>query len=217
MTTDASYEKSADLIGHIKFLPWGQLDGCSVTRPFFSLRRVWLARLGQMLEKRGEFAIRIFPEGWVLSQDCPNPSTHIFSCYTLCTTVRYGVFVRVHRGMVRRIVGQKVSLSALMEALVMLVSATCTLGVVNGVNALIGNKLKRLLKTRWVYFPELYLILLRLCTLFCGRGLQEPVIFQPDKFCHLMFWYYLCISHSSSGNCKLGCMIKFLWWKFVIC
>ena len=26
--------KSADLIGHIKFLPWGQLNGCSMTRPF---------------------------------------------------------------------------------------------------------------------------------------------------------------------------------------
>ena len=25
--------KSVDLIGHITFLPWGQLDGCSVTRP----------------------------------------------------------------------------------------------------------------------------------------------------------------------------------------
>ena len=39
--------KSTDLIGHIKFLPWGQLDGCSVTRPFLSLRRMWLARLGK--------------------------------------------------------------------------------------------------------------------------------------------------------------------------
>ena len=28
--------KSANLIGHIKFLPWGQLDGCSMTRPFLS-------------------------------------------------------------------------------------------------------------------------------------------------------------------------------------
>ena len=37
--------KSADLIGDIKFLSWGQLDGRSVTRPFLSLRRVWLARL----------------------------------------------------------------------------------------------------------------------------------------------------------------------------
>ena len=36
-------EEKVDLIGHIKFLPWGQLNGCSVTRP--SLRRVWLARL----------------------------------------------------------------------------------------------------------------------------------------------------------------------------
>ena len=28
--------KSADLIGHDKFLSWRQLDGCSVTRPFLS-------------------------------------------------------------------------------------------------------------------------------------------------------------------------------------
>ena len=32
--------KSADLIGHIKFLPWGQLNGCSVTRPFLSAKGV---------------------------------------------------------------------------------------------------------------------------------------------------------------------------------
>ena len=37
--------KSVDLIGHIKFLSWRQLDGCSVTRPFLSLRRVWLVKL----------------------------------------------------------------------------------------------------------------------------------------------------------------------------
>ena len=37
--------KSADLIGHDKFLSWRQLHGCSVTRPFSLLRRVWLARL----------------------------------------------------------------------------------------------------------------------------------------------------------------------------
>ena len=30
----------ADLIGHIKFLPWGQLDGCSVTRPLLSPKGV---------------------------------------------------------------------------------------------------------------------------------------------------------------------------------
>ena len=24
--------------GHIKFLPWGQLDGCSMTRPFLSAK-----------------------------------------------------------------------------------------------------------------------------------------------------------------------------------
>ena len=35
--------KSVDLIGHIKFLLWGQLS--SATRPFLFLRRVWLARL----------------------------------------------------------------------------------------------------------------------------------------------------------------------------
>ena len=37
--------KSADLIDHSKFLPWRQLNGCSVTRPFPSLWRVWLAGL----------------------------------------------------------------------------------------------------------------------------------------------------------------------------
>ena len=37
--------KSADLIDPDKFVSWRQLDGCSVTRPFLSLRRVWLARL----------------------------------------------------------------------------------------------------------------------------------------------------------------------------
>ena len=31
---------STDLIGHIKFLPWGQLNGCSVTRPFLSVKGV---------------------------------------------------------------------------------------------------------------------------------------------------------------------------------
>ena len=37
--------KSAVLIGPDKFLSWQQLNGCSVTRPFLSLQRVWLARL----------------------------------------------------------------------------------------------------------------------------------------------------------------------------
>ena len=32
-----------------------------------------LAYLGRMLEKREGFALRIFPEGLVLSWDCPNP------------------------------------------------------------------------------------------------------------------------------------------------
>ena len=40
--------KSADLIGH-KFLSWRQLDDCSVTRPFLSLRRVWFARLASVV------------------------------------------------------------------------------------------------------------------------------------------------------------------------
>ena len=46
--------KSADLIGHITFLPWRQLDGCSMTRPFLSLRRVWLARLIVTLSQETE-------------------------------------------------------------------------------------------------------------------------------------------------------------------
>ena len=32
--------KNVDLIGHIKFLLWRQLDGCSVTRPFLSAKGV---------------------------------------------------------------------------------------------------------------------------------------------------------------------------------
>ena len=32
--------KSTDLIGHIKFLPWGQLGGCSMTGPFLSAKGV---------------------------------------------------------------------------------------------------------------------------------------------------------------------------------
>ena len=44
MTTDAIYEERGS-VGYVKFLSWRQLDGCSVTRPFLSLRRVWLARL----------------------------------------------------------------------------------------------------------------------------------------------------------------------------
>ena len=51
-----------------------------------------LAYLGQMLEKGGGFAIGIFPEGWVLSWDCPI-QTPISPCHTLCTTERYRVLV----------------------------------------------------------------------------------------------------------------------------
>ena len=43
--------KSADLIGHIKFLPWRQLNGCSVTTAFLSLQRVWLVRLSVIPHK----------------------------------------------------------------------------------------------------------------------------------------------------------------------
>ena len=32
--------KSTDLIGHIKFLPWRQLEGCNMTRPFLSAKGV---------------------------------------------------------------------------------------------------------------------------------------------------------------------------------
>ena len=47
--------KSTNLIGHIKFLLWRQLDGCSMTNP--SLRRVWLARLYSL--------VRIFSFTWL--------------------------------------------------------------------------------------------------------------------------------------------------------
>ena len=39
-----------DLIGRSKYLPLRQLNCCSVTRPFLSLRRVWLARPGLRIE-----------------------------------------------------------------------------------------------------------------------------------------------------------------------
>ena len=32
--------KSTDLLGHIKFLPWQQLEGCNMTRPFLSEKGV---------------------------------------------------------------------------------------------------------------------------------------------------------------------------------
>ena len=37
--------KSTDLGVQSKILPWQKFDGCSLTRLFLSLRRVWLARL----------------------------------------------------------------------------------------------------------------------------------------------------------------------------
>jgi len=43
MTMDVIYKECRS---DSKFLPWQELNGCSVTRPFLSLRRVWLARQG---------------------------------------------------------------------------------------------------------------------------------------------------------------------------
>ena len=34
------FTESADFIGRSKFLPWRQLNGCSVTRPFLSMKGV---------------------------------------------------------------------------------------------------------------------------------------------------------------------------------
>ena len=39
MTADVLM-KSPNLIGHIKFRPWQQLDGCSMSRPFLSVKGV---------------------------------------------------------------------------------------------------------------------------------------------------------------------------------
>ena len=39
MTMDVIYEKR-NLIGHVKFLLWQQLDGCNVTSPFLSVKGV---------------------------------------------------------------------------------------------------------------------------------------------------------------------------------
>jgi len=38
MTMDVIYEELRILIGHSKFLPWWQLDGCSMTKPFLSVK-----------------------------------------------------------------------------------------------------------------------------------------------------------------------------------
>ena len=48
-----------------------------------------LAYLGQT-EKGGEFAVEIFPKGWV--------QTPISACHTLYTTGRYGLFVKLMWG-----------------------------------------------------------------------------------------------------------------------
>ena len=59
--------KSTDLIGHIKFLLWRQLNGCSMTRPFLSLRRAWLARLSFLLVLQATPSLQRLPflPGWV--------------------------------------------------------------------------------------------------------------------------------------------------------
>ena len=53
MTTDAIYGER----GFDWYLPWGQLDGCNVTRPFLSLQRVWLARLISLMVNPGQECI----------------------------------------------------------------------------------------------------------------------------------------------------------------
>ena len=50
---------SVGLIGHIKFLPWQQLDGYSMTRHLISLRRVWLARVDVCMVNTGYVAWQV--------------------------------------------------------------------------------------------------------------------------------------------------------------
>ena len=47
MTTDVIYEERGSDWSQ-QDLVVGQLDGCSVTRPFLSLGRVWLVRLAEV-------------------------------------------------------------------------------------------------------------------------------------------------------------------------
>ena len=49
--------KSADQTGHIEFLPWGQFDGCSVTRPFLSTKGVACETTGREEETNGRIAV----------------------------------------------------------------------------------------------------------------------------------------------------------------
>ena len=51
---------------------------------------------GQILEKGGGFAVRIFPEGWVLSRDCPNPLNHIYIIFH-CVKYLWKILCEFHR------------------------------------------------------------------------------------------------------------------------
>ena len=83
--------KSADLIGYIKFLPWEQLNGCSVTRPFLSLWRVWLARLCSASLPQGHKELTF----WYLLND-PITQTvqiHTPSILTMHITLAHGCVI----------------------------------------------------------------------------------------------------------------------------
>ena len=65
-------KKSADLIGHIKFLPWGQLDDCSVTRPFLFCKGCGL-RDQSVLKSFVQTPPSLWGDGF--SVTTPNPRT----------------------------------------------------------------------------------------------------------------------------------------------
>ena len=81
-----------DVIGHIKFLLWGQLDGCSMTRPFLSAKDAGCETNerhygweGGRVDRKG---LRGEERGCFFSQELPLKTSQIQQCslhsYTVC-------------------------------------------------------------------------------------------------------------------------------------
>ena len=74
--------KSTDLIGHIKFLPWQQLEGCNMTRPFLSAKGVAC----ETNEYKQEFYIVSQPR---LTSFLKKEKGWINCAYKLCSTTSH--------------------------------------------------------------------------------------------------------------------------------
>ena len=83
--------KSTDLIGHSKFLPWQQLDGCSMTRPFLSAKGVGCETRWQHHTSVGLWLISIHAHPWPLQPWLKNIFFMMYSLvkYTLSLNSLY--------------------------------------------------------------------------------------------------------------------------------